>query len=173
MPTRKSLILLLIPVVLLTQCTTWYKITKKESKYYTPAEKSMLADTTSAIDFRYGFEPDLELDYIYMAGNFSASELAAKEKIMKDVLQKYRTEEVTAFYEKIYRLTEILTWYMNDYREDEDWTETTLIEKYLLPDTKKFLEMLEKNVILIDVKYRNTIEERKRIIKEQVKEDLD
>ncbi len=48
-----------------------------------------------------------------------------------------------------------------------------MIEKYLLPDTKKFLEMLEKNVILIDVKYRTTIEERKRIIQKEVIDDLD
>lgn len=173
MLTRKSLMLLLIPVVILTQCTTWYRLTKKESKYYTPIEMNILADTTAAIDFRYGFDPDLELDYIYMAGNFSTSEFLLKEKKLKDALLKYKTEEVIAFYEKIYRLTEILAWNMNDYKEDKEWAESTLIEKYLLPDTKKFLEMLEKNVILIDVQYRNTIEERKRVIKEEVIDDLD
>lgn len=173
MLTRKSIILLLIPVLLLTQCTTWYRLTKKESKYYTSAEKIILADTTSAIDFRYGFDPDLKLDYIYMAGNFSTSEFLLKEKQLKDALLKYKAEEVIAFYEKIYRLTEILTWHMNDYKEDEEWAEATLIEKYLIPDTKKFLEILEKNVILIDVQYRNIIEERKRVIKEEVVKDLD
>jgi len=170
---RKNLILLIIPVVILTQCTTWYRITKKESKYYTPAETIILADTTTAIDFRYGFDPDLELDYIYMAGKFSASELAVKEKNLRETLLRYKTEEVVLFYEKIFRLTEILTWHMEDYKKDEDWAEATLIEKYLLPDTKKFLEMLEKNVILIDVKYRTNIEERKRIIQKEVIDDLD
>jgi hypothetical protein len=173
MLTRKSLLLLIIPVVIFTQCTTWYRITRKDSKYYSPAEMIILADTTSAIDFKYGFEPDLELDYIYMAGSFSASELASKEKKLKDTLLKYKTEEVVLFYEKIYRLTEILIWHMNDFKEEEEWAEATLIEKYLLPDTKKFLEMLEKNVILIDVQYRTTFEERKRKIKQEVIDDLD
>lgn len=173
MLTRKKLLLLLIPVVIFTQCTTWYRLTKKESKYYTPVEISILAETTAAIEFKYGFDPDLELDYIYMAGKFSAQEIASKERKLKDVLLKYTTEEIILFYEKIYRLTEILKWNMNDYREDEDWAEATMIEKYLLPDTIKFFEILEKNVILIDEKYRNIIEERKRSIREQVVRDLD
>ena len=173
MLTRKFLLLFIIPAVIFTQCTTWYRITKKESKYYTPAEMILLADATAAADFRYGFDPDLELDYVYMAGTFSASELAAKEKKLRDTLLKYKAEEVILLYEKLYRLTEILTWNMNDYREDEEWAEATLIEKYLLPDTKKFLEMLEKNVVSIDVQYRTTIEERKRIIKKEVIDDLD
>lgn len=173
MITRKSLLILLIPAVIFTQCTTWYRLTKKESKYYTPAEMIILTETTAAADFRYGFDPDLKLDYVYMAGSFSASEIALKEKKLRDTLLKFKTEEVILFYEKIYRLTEILTWNMNDYKKDKDWAEATLIEKYLLPDTKKFLEMLEKNVIIIDVKYRTTIEERKRIIKQEVIDDLD
>lgn len=172
MLTRKSLLLLLIPAVLFTQCTTWYRLTKKESKYYTPSEMIILAETTAAVDFRYGFDPELELDYVYMAGSFSASEIASKEKKLRDTLLKFKPEEVILFYEKIYRLTEILKWNMNDYKEDEEWAETTLIEKYLLPDTNKFLEMLEKNVILIDVQYRTTMEERKRIIKQEVIDDL-
>ncbi len=171
--TCKKLALLLIPLLLIEGCSTWYMLTKKESKYYTPLEMNILVETTTAADFRFGFDPDLELDYIYMAGKFSDQELAAKEKKLKEVLMNYKTEEVVSFYEKIYRLTEILTWNMNNYRSDHDWAEATLIEKYLLPDTHKFLEMLEKNVILIDVKYRTILEERKRVIKEQVIKDLD
>ena len=170
---RKNIALLLLPVLLLTECTTWYRITKKESKYYTPLELNILADTTAAIDFKYGFDPDLKLDYIYMAGSFSDQEISSKEKKLKEALLKYKPEEVISFYEKIYRLTEIQSWYMNDYKKDEDWAESTLIEKYLLPDTKKFLEILEKNVVFIDENYRNIKEERKRVIKEEVIKDLD
>lgn len=173
MLTRKKLILLIMPLFFLIQCSMWYKITKSESKLYTPQEKTILDETTMAMDFRYGFEPDLELDYIYMAGNFSQKELDAREKIMKDILLKHKPEEVVAFYEKIYRLIEILSWNAEYYRKKEKWTKAILIEKYLLPDSKKYFEMLEKNVILIDVNYRKTIEERKRIIKQQVIEDLD
>jgi len=173
MLTRKNLGLLIIPVLILAQCSTWYKLTKKESEYYTPAEMKILIDTTDAADFRYGFDPDLELDYIYMAGRFTSSELVSKEKNMKTALLKYSREEVVNFYEKIYRLSEILAWNVKDYKEDEDWTEATLIEKYLLPDTLKFLEMLEKNVIHIDEKYRSIINKRKKIIREQVIKELD
>jgi len=173
MLTRKNLGLLLIPVLILTQCSTWYKLTRKESDYYTPAELKILIDVTDAADFRYGFDPDLELDYIYMAGKFSSSELASKETKMKDTLSKYSRDELINFYEKIYRLTEILAWNIKDYKADEDWAEATLIEKYLLPDTLKFHEMLEKNVIRIDEKYRSIINQRKKVIREQVIRELD
>lgn len=170
---RKIPVILLLSLLFMTECTTWYRLTKKESKYYTPVELNILADTTAAIDFKYGFDPDMKLDYIYMAGRFSDQEIYSKEKNLKDALLKYKPEEVVGFYEKIYRLTEIQTWYMNDYKADEEWAEATLIEKYILPDTKKFLELLEKNVIFIDEKYRNIKEERKRVIKEEVIRDLD
>lgn len=172
MSAKKNIALILLPLIFLLQCSTWYQLTKKESKYYTPLEINILTDTTNAVDFRFGFDPDMKLDYIYMAGNFSQSELAAREKKMRDALSKYTKEEAVLFYEKIFRLTEIQTWKMNNYKKEEDWPEAALIEKYLLPDTVKFLEMLEKNVILIDANYRTIIEERKRIIREQVINEL-
>ena len=68
----------------------------------------------------------------------------------------------------MFRLKEIITWNMNNAQKDGEWDDYTLISKYILPDTEKYVEMLEKNVILIDQNYKRTIEERKGEIKKQV-----
>ena len=164
----KRIIPLLLPLFLILNCSTWYQLTKKESRYYTEEEKLILEATTAAVDFRYGFDPSLELDYVYKAGTFSEKELTDKNKKMLEVLRKIDREKVVAFYEKMFRLKEIITWNMNNAQKDGEWDDYTLISKYILPDTEKYVEMLEKNVILIDQNYKRTIEERKGEIKKQV-----
>ncbi|NLV66389.1 MAG: hypothetical protein GXY14_01820 [Spirochaetes bacterium] len=164
----KRIIPLLLPLLLILNCSTWYQLTKKESRYYTEEEKLILEATTAAVDFRYGFDPSLELDYVYKAGTFSEKELTDKNKKMLEVLRKIDREKVVAFYEKMFRLKEIITWNMNNAQKDGEWDDYTLISKYILPDTEKYVEMLEKNVILIDQNYKRTIEERKGEIKKQV-----
>jgi hypothetical protein len=154
------------------QCSVWYNLTKKESNYYTPDEIVLLKETTSAAGFSYGYDPDLDLDYIYIAGNYSDKELAAKEKAQRDILSSYETERVTAFYEKIFRLKSIIEWNMNYYGKNEKWEERTLIKKYILPDTVKFVEILEKNLLMINRDYRNIIEERKKKISSNVDKEL-
>lgn len=163
----KKLIFLLLPI-LFTGCSYWYSLTRTDSTYYTADENLMLDETTKAIDFRYGFDPDLELDYVYRAGTFSDKDLDAKSKKMLEVLKKYDKAVVIAFYEKIYKLNEIIVWTMGYCEREKEWTEYTLIQKYILPDTRKYLEILEKNVLLIDVNYKKIIEERKGEIKKQV-----
>ncbi|HPS58844.1 MAG TPA: hypothetical protein PK514_12130 [Spirochaetota bacterium] len=167
----KRLIFLLLPLFLLN-CSTWYQITKKESRYYTDEEKQILEVTTAAVDFRYGFDQSLELDYVYKAGTFSEKELDDKNKKMLEVLRKIEKPRVVAFYEKMFRLKEIIAWNMNHALQDKEWGDYTLISKYILPDTEKYVEMLEKNVILIDQNYKTTIQERKGEIKKQVELEL-
>jgi len=167
----KRLVFFLLPLFLL-QCSTWYQLTKKESKYYTVEEKQILEATTASVDFRYGFDPSLELDYVYKAGTFSEKELEDKNKKMLEVLRGIDRAKVIAFYEKMFRLKEIITWNMNNAQNEKEWDDYTLISKYILPDTEKYVEMLEKNVILIDQNYKNTIQERKGEIRKQVELEL-
>jgi len=171
----KRLLILLLPLFFL-QCSSlsslWYDITKKESTYYNDSEKQILEETTAAIDFRYGFDPDIEIDYIYRAGSFPDKELEGKSKKMLDVLKKYEKQKVIEFYEKIYMLKEIQSVYMANAQKDEEWGDFTLIQKYILPDTEKYVEMLEKNVLLIDENYKKIIEERKGEIRKQVEAEF-
>lgn len=167
----KILFILLLPLMLV-QCSVWYNLTKKESRYYTPDELIILQETTSVAGFGYGFDPDLDLDYIFVAGIYSAKELEAKSKALRDVLVKYDSKRSVAFYEKIFRLQSIIEWNMNYYEKKEKWEKYTIIKKYILPDTEKYVEMLEKNIRLIDRNYSGIIEERKKQIKSNVEKEL-
>ncbi len=169
---RLKLIIVLLLPLMFSQCSVWYNLTKKESKYYTPDELVLLKETTSAAGFSYGYDTNLDLDYIYIEGTYSDKELAAKEKAQRDIISAYEIERVTAFYEKIFRLKSIIQWNMNYYEKKEKWAEYTLIKKYILPDTEKFVEILEKNLLLINRSYRDIIEERKKKINSDVDTEL-
>lgn len=167
----KILIILLLPFML-TQCSVWYNLTKKESKYYSPDELVLLEETTAVSGFSYGFDPDLKLDYIYVAGTYSEKELDAKSKAMRGVLTKYEYDRIESFYEKIFKLKSIIEWNMNYYKKKEKWEKYTLIKTYILPDTEKYVEMYEKNILLINRSYKDIIEERKKQIKANVDKEL-
>lgn len=162
----KLLVLITLPILLL-ECSTplWTLITRKDSKLYSDTEKSILADTTSAIDFKYGYDPDLEIDYVYKAGAITDKDITAKSPDMKKALLKYKSAEIISFFEKIIELRECQVWKMNLFREKQNWVDATYIQKHLLPETEQYYNILENNVIQIDAVYAGTIEKRKAEIK--------
>lgn len=170
---KKKGIAILTLCLLLTQCTTWYRLTRKDSKLWNESDIKILTSVAETIEFRPGFDPYLDLDYIYMAGNFTKEEIAIKEKKLKEALSPFKSDEVIDFYEKVLYALEVLRWYAEDYKKDEKWHEVTYIEKYLLPDTQKFSEMLEKNILLLFPDYGKVIKEKKEAIKSRVIKELD
>ncbi len=165
------LLIYILPFLLMS-CSTWTDLTKKESSFYTEKEKIILEETTSSISFRYGYETDIEIDYVYAAGKFSSSDIQAKSSKMKEVLKKYSTKEIISFYEKIYRMKEIASWKKNDYKKDKDWAKFTLLEKYLLPEIELFTDVLEKNVLSLAGEYSSVINQRKKQISLDVADEL-
>ncbi len=160
---RIKIIMLMILPLLLVECKSslWNQITKKESKLYTDSELIMLDEVTASIDFKYGFEPDLELDYVFKAGKFTDKEIEAKAPEMKKVLVKYKPEEIIAFYGKIVQLKNVQTSEMNYHRQKKNWENATYIEKYILPESEMFLDILEKNMIQINSSYGDEIKKIK------------
>ncbi len=174
----KLLIILIMPLMLLEcQSSIWIMLTKKESKLYTEVEKMMLNETTASINFKYGYDPDLEIDYVYKAGIFADKDIIAKSPEMKKALVKYKPEEIISFYEKIVQLKETQVWKMNYLKNREKWVNTTFIQKYTLPEAEQYLDILEKNVIQIDPAYSGNIENRKNelkvIVAERLQKELD
>ncbi|PKL16439.1 MAG: hypothetical protein CVV49_16235 [Spirochaetae bacterium HGW-Spirochaetae-5] len=160
---RIKILLIMILPLLLVECksTLWNAITKKESKLYTDSELIMLEEVTASIDFRYGFEPDLKLDYVFKAGRFTDKEIQSKAPEMKKVLAKYKPEEIISFYGKIVQMRDAHVSEMNEYRQDEDWNDATYIEKYILPEAELFLDILEKNMMQINSSYGDEIKKIK------------
>ncbi len=160
---RIKIILIMILPLLLVECKSslWNSITKKESKLYTDSELIMLDEVTASIDFRYGFEPDLKLDYVFKAGKFTDKEIQSKAPEMRKVLARYKSEEIISFYVKIVQMRDTQVSEMNEYRDDEEWNDATYIEKYILPEAEMFLDILEKNMIQINSSYGDEIKKIK------------
>lgn len=155
---KKVIILMLLPLLIIgCKTSLWKQMTQERSKLYTDLEKTMIDEITASIDFRYGFEPDLELDYVFKAGKFSDQEIQSKAPEMKKVLLKYKPEEIITFYGKIVQLRDAQISAMNEYREDEEWVDATYIQKYILPEAELFLDILEKNMIQINPSYSGEI----------------
>jgi len=170
--TARFAIYMLLICFSLTGCHAWDLLTKKFSSLYSETEKVILAETTASINYKFGYDPDLDIDYVYKAGQFTDKDITSGLPVMKKVLLKYPKEEVIVFYEKIIRLKQTQIWKMNRFRNKKKWTNYTYLEKYILPETDQYLSLLEKNIIQIDTQYKETIEERKEEIKKKTEDDL-
>lgn len=165
----KLLTLMILPLFLL-ECNSsfWIMISKKESKLFTDTEKALFDETTASVNYRYGFDPDLEIDYAFKNGKFSDKEITAKSSEMEKVLLKFDVKDVISFYEKIVQARETQVWKMNLFIKRKNWADSTFIQKNYLPETELYLGILEKNVIKIDPAYAPEIEKRKIEIKKSV-----
>jgi len=143
-------------------------LTKKESKLFSEVEKIMINETTASIDFKYGYDPDLEIDYVFKAGTFTDSEINAKSPEMKKVLLKYSSKEIISFYEKVFQIKETQIWKMNYLKSRKKWVNSTYIQKYIMPEMDQFYVILENNVLQIDAAYSTQIEKRKTYLKKVV-----
>ena len=124
--------------------------------------------TILSVDYKYGYDPDIEFDYVYKAGSFTDKEVTDKSPEMKKVLLKYNSKQIIAFYEKILQLKETQEWKMNYYLDKKNWVNSTFIQKYTLGEAELFLEILEKNVLQIVPEYGEKIAKRKIEIKKIV-----
>lgn len=165
----KILMIMILPLLLLEcQTSIWTILSRKDSKLYSEVEKVMLGETTASVDYKYGYDPDLEFDYVYKAGSFTDKEVTDKSPEMKKVLLKYNSKQIIAFYEKILQLKETQEWKMNYYLDKKNWVNSTFIQKYTLGEAELFLEILEKNVLQIVPEYGEKIAKRKIEIKKIV-----
>ena len=168
---RKILIVLLIPFML-TQCSYYYRIFKKESKFFTEQEKVILAQTTRAIDFNYSFDPDIKLDCIFANTDGGKIE-KKKEDAFKKVLESFKKEEVTSFFETIYRLKLTIEYTMKEAKEDKEWNDYTYISKYIVPGFTIYYNMLEKHVFQVVPEYKETFVKKKKEIEVRIAKEFD
>ena len=166
---QKAFILLFL--IFFSGCSLYYSMFKKESEYYSPKEIEILEKTLSVIDCNYGYDVDVELDYIY-SDSYGKIDISKKGKAILEVLKIYTPADAILFYEKIYLLKTTTELMMKEFKEDEDWPEYTHLEKYLLPPISDYLSVLEKQILKIDLSYNDKISERKLILQKLAEEEL-
>ncbi len=174
---KKKAALIIIPLLLMNCASfykVWYKMFDKTSSYFTTEELAVHRAATEAADYNYGYDPDLGLDYVFDATREPES-LRTRKKNMAGALREYETEQVIAYFEKIYRLREMTEKRMEKAAVQPsvgkpDWEKYTYIEKYLLPPLDTYATLLESYVILRDRGYRSIINDRKKAIEEDLRD---
>ncbi|MCP4130465.1 MAG: hypothetical protein GY754_05740 [bacterium] len=167
----RRFIIILLPIFFM-QCSMYYYFFKDESTFFTPRERQMLASTTQAVGYDYGYDVKVSLDYVFPAAP-GDGDISGKGSAMATALATYDGKAVVAFYEKMYTLRAMTLFKMAEYKEDEDWKEFTYIEKYLLPSLEKYVTLLQGQALRKEASYGSIIEKRKKLIEDIVNEELD
>jgi len=162
----KIITFVLMPLFLV-QCTMWNSFFKKESTYFNAQDKQILESTLNSIDFDYGYDNEIDLDYVFVS-SFSKEETSANRGNFEKALKRYDIKTAVMFYEKIYRLKSITVFKMNGYKNSGNWKEFTYIKKYHFPPLEKYTELLEKYILKKNKNYGKQIKTRKKIIDQDV-----
>ena len=156
-------------LIFFLQCSTGVK---KTSPLYSSLDKDILARTTEAINYNYGYEEDLELDYFYFDSYRDLKRNNPKIKNFREAAKKFKLKNLISFYEKIYRLKLSTEIKMEQFKEDEEWKDYVYIKNYIYPPLEKYFSLLERTVLGRSRSYKRKIKKRKKIIKAEVEEEI-
>lgn len=162
--------LMALSLVFSTGC--YFKYFNKVSKYYQPDERQILERTTTALGCGYGYDIDVELDYVFFATP-DKTLTPEKQKAFEESIKDLPPETMKSFHEKIYRLKAITLFKMNEFKEDEKWKKFTLVQTYLLPGTEFYQQQIQEAAFKRDPSLAAAWETRKQEIDNSVKEELD
>lgn len=166
--------ILAIMCLFLTRCATYYHLfsfTVPKSTYYTEQELQLLEKTTKSIEFDYGYDANLDLDYVFPVSK-GYTEFKAGEKDLARALESVDSKTLIAYSEKIYRLKKKTALRMERYRSAGQWNNYTLVSKYLLPPIDFYSSMMEKQAIRRDRDYMNNIEKRKKSLDKKTEYEM-
>ncbi len=136
---------LLLPVLLfLASCTT---MQAGETGFFTPAELSVLDKTTQAMDYGYGYDDEVELNYVFV---FSSGEMSPerREKEFASAVKDMSASEMLPFFDRVYRLESMMRYKINKYRLTRKWKYYTYLQNYLLPPMDTYLSLVQKYLLI-------------------------
>lgn len=167
--------MLVLACLFMTRCAAYYNIvsfTNPKSTFYTEEEKKLLEKTVKSIEFDSGYDPILDLDYVYpLTPGFTGFKAGDRE--LSKALEDSDNQTLIGYSEKIYRLKTITEFKMEKYKSNGDWKNYTFINKYLLPPLDHYSAVVEKQALKRDRKYQNEIDSRKNSIEKKVKYEMD
>ena len=155
----------------ITGCAQYYDIFGKQSNYFTERELQLLDDSLEALEMGRGYDPEVDLEYIY-THSFTSKNERQQTSRLAGALKNVSPEEFIEFYEKIYRLRMLTEGKMDRYNRDVEMINYTYLKKYLLPGLDFYLSLLESEVLKRDSGYADIIDERKDEIREEAMEQL-
>jgi hypothetical protein len=110
------------------RCATYYHIFSGEkSTYFTEKESELLDKTTHSIDFDYGYDQVMDLDYVFPVTQGFATFKDGDRELAR-ALEGVDSKAVISFFEKIYRLKRLTDMRLERCSEDGNWRDYTYIQ---------------------------------------------
>jgi hypothetical protein len=154
------------------RCATYYHIFGPEkSTFYNDRELEILEKTVKAIDFGYGYDPDINLNYVFSLYH-GFSDFKPDDKELTQAIDGMDSETLITYSEKIYWLKRVASFKLERYRETGDWKNYTFIRKYLLPPLDFYSDLLEKQALKKDKSYADRIDKRKMEIDQKIQWEM-
>ena len=121
----------------------------RDESIFTPSEKRILERATEALDYGYGYEREIGIDYI-ISYSFSETNMPAREKALAAALKDQDVSEIIGFYSKIYRLGVTMRYRIEAFEKDKDWKQYTYLKNYLVPPLEAFTAHIRKQLLARD-----------------------
>ncbi len=117
----------------------------RDDSIFSPAQKKLLEKTTEALDYGYGFDEEIGLDYIH-SHSFSETNVPAREKALAAALKDSGPDDILEFYKKVYRLGAMMRHKMAEYEKERDWKQYTYVKNYMIPPLDAFAGHIRKQL---------------------------
>lgn len=158
----------------MARCATYYRIfsfNEPKSVLYTEQEKEILEKTVKSIDFDYGYDPELGIDYVVPVTQ-GFTEFKAGEGEIARALDGVDGEALASYNEKIYRLKKTTLLKMEKCREDGNWKNYTFINKYLLPPLNHYSGLIERQTMKKNRAYIYEADKKKKEIDDSLEFEM-
>ncbi|MDY6934108.1 MAG: hypothetical protein SVZ03_07785 [Spirochaetota bacterium] len=156
--------MIIIVATILCGCTLFQA---KKNSLLTESEISILDKTTNALDYGYGYDREIELDYIY-SHSFSEQGYDQKEEAFAKIVNKINPNIIAIFHEKIYRIYAMTDYKMNKYKNDAKWKYHIFIKNELFPPLDKYLSLLQKYISKRDSTFVEDFNYKRKLIDKDV-----
>ncbi len=165
---KRKVVLFILPCLFLLRCATYYHLLGEDkSDFYSGKEVEILDKTVKSVEFGYGYEVDLDLDYLFpLYQGFNEFKPDGKE--LEKAIDGMDAATLISYSEKIYWLKRTAEYKLKNCEKIGDWRNYTFIEKYLLPPIGYFSGLLEKQALKKDKNYSEMIDKRKKAIDRKV-----
>jgi len=152
-------------------CMYYYQYFGIRSDTFSQREIGIIDRTTQAIQFDYGYDDGLDVDYFFPLPNSMAALKNNEAKFIK-AIDDIDNNTLVAFYEKVWQNHEKAVLQKEYFGARKKWKEYTYVSKYLLPGIEEYTLLLEKYIVKRDPDYGSRIAVRKAAIRGRVNQDL-
>ena len=136
----------------------------RENTFFQKEDYDILQKTTAAIDYDYGWDNRLAMNYVFSlpAGNAT---MDAREKELQKVIKSVNVKRIETFYFKMMRLQSAISNRIERFKKKKVWYKYTYLKEELRPRMDRYLELMRKYISMIDPAFEGKLK------MEQIKSD--